>query len=201
MHIFTGAIGIINPISEQLYNVLLAIQTAISKVIQGVGGLQFNTYAVRCCLSVLPAAACPHGQGSGGWPFIGQAKGGFELSGCDGLPVLMALTLSYNYEFSDGPGMISSATTASTARKRAEDTLGFAPSLNVGSSQRSGNVSPGRTGGILQWFIVAVSPVDQLHGNESSKRTGSPSTHLCWWGSCMHPCVRCAHPLPTYSLL
>jgi len=40
----SGAIGIINPISEQLYNVLLAIQTAISKVIQGVGGLQFNTW-------------------------------------------------------------------------------------------------------------------------------------------------------------
>eukprot|EP00668_Euglena_longa_P029608 GGOE01036966.1.p1 GENE.GGOE01036966.1~~GGOE01036966.1.p1 ORF type:complete len:1224 (-),score=385.99 GGOE01036966.1:114-3533(-) len=40
----SGAVGMINPISEQLYNVLLAIQTAIAKVIQGVGGLQFNVW-------------------------------------------------------------------------------------------------------------------------------------------------------------
>eukprot|EP00667_Euglena_gracilis_P000838 EG_transcript_838 len=40
----SGAVGVINPISEQLYNVLLAIQNAIAKVIQGVGGLQFNVW-------------------------------------------------------------------------------------------------------------------------------------------------------------
>jgi len=40
----SGAIGLVNPVSEPVYNLLLAIQTAVGKVIHGVGGLQFNTW-------------------------------------------------------------------------------------------------------------------------------------------------------------